>query len=31
LLSRLAFWLGFDKVRKQKLVQGLKEGFRMKP
>jgi GT2 family glycosyltransferase len=30
LLSRVAFWLGFDKVRKQKLVQGLKEGFRMK-
>jgi GT2 family glycosyltransferase len=31
LLSRVAFWLGFDKVRKQKLIQGLKEGFRMKP
>lgn len=31
LLSRVAFWLGFDKVRKQKLVQGLREGFRMKP
>lgn len=31
LLSRVAFWLGFDKVRKQKLIQGLKDGFRMKP
>lgn len=31
LLSRVAFWLGFDKERKQKLVQGLREGFRMKP
>lgn len=31
LLSRVAFWLGFDKVRKQKLIQGLKDGFKMKP
>lgn len=31
LLSRVAFWLGFDKVRRQKLIQGLKEGFKMKP
>ncbi len=29
LLSRVAFWLRFDKVRKQKLVQGLKDGFRL--
>lgn len=31
LLSRVAYWLGFDKVRKQKLIQGLKDGFRMQP
>lgn len=31
ILSRVAFWLGFDKVRKQKLIQGLKDGFKMKP
>jgi len=30
LISRIAFWLGFDKARKQKLVQGLKDGFKMK-
>lgn len=30
LISRIAFWLGFDKARKQKLVQGLKDGFNMK-
>jgi len=30
LISRIAFWFGFDKARKQKLVQGLKDGFKMK-
>lgn len=30
LVSRIAFWLGFDKARKQKLAQGLKDGFKMK-
>lgn len=30
LISRIAFWVGFDKARKQKLVQGLKDGFKMK-
>lgn len=30
LISRIAFWLAFDKARKQKLVQGLKDGFKMK-
>ncbi|MBL7723566.1 MAG: glycosyltransferase family 2 protein [Chitinophagaceae bacterium] len=30
LISRIAFWLGFDKARKQKLMQGLKDGFKMK-
>lgn len=30
-VSRIAFWLGFDKERKRKLLQGLREGFRMKP
>lgn len=30
LISRIVFWLGFDKARKQKLVQGLKDGFKMK-
>lgn len=29
LISRIVFWLGFDKARKQKLVQGLKDGFKM--
>lgn len=31
LLSRVAFWLGFDRVRRQKLIQGLKDGFRLQP
>lgn len=30
LISRIAFWFGFDIARKQKLVQGLKDGFKMK-
>lgn len=29
LLSRVAFWLRFDKTRRKKLVQGLKDGFRL--
>ena len=29
LLSRVVFYLRFDKVRKQKLVQGLKDGFKI--
>lgn len=30
LLSRIIFWLRYDKTRKQKLVQGLKDGFKLK-
>lgn len=30
LLSRVVFWFGFDRIRKKKLIEGLKEGFRMK-
>lgn len=30
LVSRVAFYFKFDKQRKQKLIQGLKDGFRMK-
>lgn len=31
LVSRVVFWLRFDPVRRKKLIEGLKEGFAMKP
>lgn len=30
LISRIAFWLKYDSVRRKKLVQGIRDGFKMK-